>query len=176
MTSSDPSFEVRPVGLPAVALLAALHAESFAARSATERLGESDLASLLAMPGAFALLASSGLTPLGFALARCVVEECELLTIAVGAEKRRGGVGGALLRAVCDQAARAGAERIFLDVATDNEPARMLYAAAGFKTVGRRKSYYQSEVGPAVDALIMARPISRPSVPQRRPAGSRPEA
>jgi ribosomal-protein-alanine N-acetyltransferase len=54
------------------------------------------------------------------------------------------------------EAARQGAERLFLEVATGNAPARALYAAMGFVEIGQRRHYYPD----GDDALIMVVPVS----------------
>ncbi len=109
------------------------------------------MAGLLAMPGCFALAEADGLV-----LARVAADEAELLTIGVLPQARRRGVGLALLRAAGGEAARLGATRLFLEVATRNAPARALYAQAGLVEVGRRRRYYPD----GDDALVLAVPLS----------------
>ena len=109
------------------------------------------MAGLLAMPGCFALAEAEGLV-----LARVAADEAELLTIGVLPQARRRGVGLALLRAAAGEAARLGAIRLFLEVATRNAPARALYAQAGLVEVGRRRRYYPD----GDDALVLAMPLS----------------
>uniref|UniRef100_UPI00157518D9 GNAT family N-acetyltransferase n=1 Tax=Sphingomonas bacterium TaxID=1895847 RepID=UPI00157518D9 len=53
---------------------------------------------VLAMPGVRLLLAHADDEPAGFALSRQVLDEVELLLIAVAPAQRRRGVGRALLR------------------------------------------------------------------------------
>jgi len=96
---------------------------------------------------------------LGFLIARCVLEQWEIENIVVAGEVRRGGIGSALVRQLLDQAARAGAESVFLEVRESNLAARQLYAATGFKDSGRRAGYYRD---PAEDALLMEISISVP--------------
>jgi ribosomal protein S18 acetylase RimI-like enzyme len=59
-----------------------------------------------------------------------------LLTIAVRADRRRQGVGRALVRALAARAEAAGngdrPARVVADVARDNAPARALLEASGF--------------------------------------------
>ena len=51
---------------------------------------------------------------------------------------------------------RAGAVRLFLEVAEDNVAARALYERAGFGQIGRRKAYYAAPDGGRTDALVLA--------------------
>lgn len=79
--------------------------------------------------------------------------EAEVHTIGVDPAHRRRGIGRALLRdllAVAD-AARA---TVFLEVRTDNDAARALYAAEGFTVVGLRRRYYRPS---GADAHTMRR-------------------
>jgi len=71
---------------------------------------------------------------------------------------RRRGIGRALLDSVVAEAQRRRAGSLVLEVATENAPARLLYAACGFAQVGRRPRYYRRADGRA-DALILRRAV-----------------
>lgn len=107
-----------------------------------------------------ALLIQQGVTGIrhddGFILCRVIMDEAEILTLAVNPAARRSGLGLRLVEAAAGLAARYGAMRLFLEVAEDNAAARGLYARAGFISEGRRKGYYAREDAPAVDALILS--------------------
>jgi [ribosomal protein S18]-alanine N-acetyltransferase len=103
----------------------------------------------LALPTTFGFLDDRG----GFILARAVLDEAEILTLAVHPEVRRQGIGRDLLVRALAEAARRGARAAFLEVAASNAGARALYAASGFTVVGRRRGYYAS----GDDALQLAR-------------------
>ncbi|MDX1485828.1 MAG: GNAT family N-acetyltransferase, partial [Alphaproteobacteria bacterium] len=80
---------------------------------------------VLAMPGAFGLLAMAQDAPdgaglLGFALGRSAAGECELLSLAVVDSARGQGIGAALLAAALERAGKDGVTRMFLEVAEDN--------------------------------------------------------
>ncbi|WP_298970306.1 GNAT family N-acetyltransferase [uncultured Roseobacter sp.] len=96
--------------------------------------------------------------PGGFALIRSVAGEIELLTLAVGPAHRRAGVADQLMRDWMD--ATMG-ETAFLEVAADNTAARQLYTKHGFAETGRRKRYYKRPNGPAVDAVLMTKALTR---------------
>jgi ribosomal-protein-alanine N-acetyltransferase len=131
-----------------VALLAALHAASF-----PDAWSAGFIRDLLDSPGAFAFVADSG-----FILARAAGGEAEILTLAVAPEERRRGRGRALVREAAAYAQGLGAATLFLEVATDNEPALKLYVGAGFKPVGLRKGYYQGK-----DAQILKAALPLPN-------------
>ncbi|MGD9741160.1 MAG: GNAT family N-acetyltransferase [Dongiaceae bacterium] len=156
MTQDDgtASPSLRPVSPFDVALLAELHARSF-----DPAWGPGEIASLLASPGSFGLLAGRGAAPIGFLLGRAVAGEAEILSLGILPEERRRGAGRALVAAAIDHATRAGATRLFLEVADDNLAARALYDTAGFRRVGRRVGYYRRAGGP-VSAQVLERALS----------------
>jgi len=119
--------------------------------------GESALANLLAGPCCFALIALREGEPAGFALARQVADECELLSLGVLPTQRRLGVGRALLAAVCAEAAAKGSRHIYLEVAADNWAGRALYEALGFVPSAWRKNYYRRPGQAAIDAAVLVR-------------------
>ena len=97
--------------------------------------------------------------------------EAQLLNLSVVPDARRRGLGGALLQRFIDDARRAGAEQMFLEVRVSNAPAIALYAAAGFGLVGRRHAYYpETPRANAEDALVMRRTLVDPAGPGRGPA------
>jgi ribosomal-protein-alanine N-acetyltransferase len=107
----------------------------------------------------------------GFVLAQFAGGEAEILTIAVGPDHRRAGIAAGLLDRLAEELAQRGAEVLFLEVSTENRPARALYQAAGFTEAGRRRGYYQTRHG-SQDALILRRPLIAPgpnSSPPSRP-------
>lgn len=89
----------------------------------------------------------------GYASLRLIQPDAELLRIGVGLGSRRQGVGSTLLAAVEDTAQRRGVDRMFLEVADDNEVALAFYRAQGYVETGRRRSYYRS----GADAVLMER-------------------
>ena len=133
--------------------LAAIHQDAF---SFPRPWSAAELASLLSDPLCFCAA-----TPEGFALARSVAGEAELLTIAVRPGAQRAGVGATLLSEVLAQAVQRGATRMFLEVAATNLAAIRLYERAGFSPVGTRSGYFAD--GPArIDALVLSRALALP--------------
>lgn len=94
----------------------------------------------------------------GFALGRIVLDEAELLTLAVAPQYQRGGNGSQLLAGFERRAQKSGATSVFLEVAATNSPAQSLYAAAGWATTGVRKGYYRAKPL-AIDALLMSKAL-----------------
>ena len=107
-------------------------------------------------PDSVFLIAGESGAVSGFAAARCLAPEGELLDIAVSPGCRRQGMGAALLNAVLRGLAERGTDTVFLEVRASNAPAIALYAANGFTPCGRRKNYYTR---PAEDAILMKRSL-----------------
>jgi ribosomal-protein-alanine N-acetyltransferase len=88
------------------------------------------------------------------AVARLVLDEAELLTIATASHCRRRGIARALLQELVDGLTAAGARACFLEVMQGNIAAISLYRQLGFQRVGRRQAYYALPES-RVDALVM---------------------
>ncbi|MDT9598222.1 ribosomal protein S18-alanine N-acetyltransferase [Sphingosinicella rhizophila] len=116
-------------------------------------------AGLMPMPGVWLSLAKAGTDLVGFALARIVSDEAELLLLAVKKQARGQGVGQLLLNRFSLVAGTRGAQQLHLEV-RDGNPAINLYRRAGFAEVGRRRNYYNGKDGQVYDALTLARPLS----------------
>lgn len=95
-----------------------------------------------------------------FALGRAIADEAELLTLATDPAQRRHGLARACLAAFETAAQARGAHRAFLEVAADNAPALALYHAAGYVQIARRATYYARAAAPAIDALILQKPLA----------------
>lgn len=93
----------------------------------------------------------------GLILGRVVLDEAELLTIAVAPDARRAGLGARLTSRFHDKAFKRGARSAFLEVAEDNHAAKSLYQRSGYKNVGLRKGYYRDSTGKRIDAVVMQR-------------------
>jgi ribosomal-protein-alanine N-acetyltransferase len=101
-----------------------------------------------------ALVAAAPHGVCGFVIAWNVREEGEIATIAVDENFRGQGIARRLLEAALHEAARRGAETMFLEVRPHNAAALHLYEKCGFTRVGLRKNYYQN----GDDAVIMRWP------------------
>jgi len=112
----------------------------------------------LARPRTFCLLGHAPGTTgeaHGFALSRQVVDEEELLLIAVKPAWRGLGVGKRLLHELHHGARARGVLRLFLEM-RDGNPALAFYEDFGFSQIGRRPAYYRSAAGGPIDALTFA--------------------
>lgn len=114
---------------------------------------------VLALPGVWLTIAHADGNPAGFALARAVLDEAELLLLAVAPRARRRGVGGALLRSVIADARDRRVARLHLEVRAGND-AVALYRSAGFEQVGQRRNYYKGAGGAQIDAQTFALSLS----------------
>lgn len=88
----------------------------------------------------------------GYAACWTVIDQSELGNVAVSAEARGAGIGGALVDAVVERIKERGATECYLEVRESNHAAQSLYRHRGFANVGRRPRYYSL---PTEDALVM---------------------
>lgn len=95
---------------------------------------------------------------IGFALVRRVLDEAELLLVAVVPEARCAGLGSRLVEAAANGARLRGCRTLFLEV-RDGNPAALLYSRNGFIEVGRRTGYYFGSNGGRFDAVTMRRDL-----------------
>lgn len=112
-------------------------------------------AGILTLPDTVLLIATHDEAIVGFALARAVFEEAELLLIATHPNFRRLGIGRKLVDAVISWAKSKGSKMVFLEVRESN-PALALYLNVGFIQVGRREGYYRG-LGDAKFAALTLR-------------------
>lgn len=91
----------------------------------------------------------------GFCLSRTVLDEAEILTIAVVPGLRGQGYARALLDRHLDALRPRRVASVHLEVDEGNAPARALYRRFGFVETGRRAGYYQKVDGSQATALTM---------------------
>ena len=114
---------------------------------------------MLSLPGVWLTVASLDGSDAGFALARLVADEAELLLLAVDPRFRRRGIAGALLRTVTAEARARKAAKLHLEVRSGND-AVQLYRSEGFEKVGERRDYYRGKSGQLFDAHTYAKELS----------------
>lgn len=88
----------------------------------------------------------------GYVGSQTVLEESDMMNIAVAPNYRRQGIARGLIEALISQLRSEGAYKLTLEVRVSNAPAIALYESLGFKQVGRRPRYYSN---PKEDALIL---------------------
>lgn len=137
------------------ASLATLHAASF-----NRGWSEHEFEQLLTDRSVIADRAASGRTNIGFILSRRAADEAEILSVAVARAWQGRGLARRMLDLHLRRLAGLGLRAVFLEVDADNEPARRLYARAGFQEVGRRPGYYAQPGRAATGALVLRRDIA----------------
>lgn len=85
----------------------------------------------------------------GHAVFSRLLDEAELLTIAVAPVYQGRGVAQVLLTQALAQLAATGIVRVMLEVRASNQAAIHLYEKLGFVQEGRRKQYYPAETSHA---------------------------
>jgi len=98
------------------------------------------------------LVAEEEVSVAGYVVALDAADEGEILNLAVAEGGRRRGLGRALVEAIVAALSERGVRQIYLEVRESNAAARALYAAFGFKDVGRRQAYYRR---PVEDAIVL---------------------
>ena len=112
----------------------------------------------LGAPPKALLIADAALAEALVAL-QIAADEAEILTLGVVPGARRRGLASDLLRTAQAEAGMLGCTRVLLEVATDNAPARALYARHGYLEIGRRRAYYLRPDGTRQDALVLAKAL-----------------
>ena len=110
------------------------------------------LSGVMMMPGTWLTIARVDAAALGFALVRSVLDECELLLLAVHPTWRGRGIGRELLIDSLKTARRRGIKSMNLEVRSSNSAIK-LYEKTGFEYVHRRPGYYRGSDGQLHDAL-----------------------
>lgn len=115
---------------------------------------ERSIASELQNPLALWLVAEEDGHVLGYVGSQTVLDESDMMNVAVDPAFRRQGVARALIEALISGLAEGGSRCLKLEVRVSNESARALYESMGFQQLGLRKNYYQN---PKEDALILGK-------------------
>ena len=128
------------------------------------RFGEawsaSQLTGSMTQPDSWARLARDGNMTIGFSLCRRIVDEAELLLVAVVPAARAQGIGAMLIDAAAADARARGVITMFLEMRDGNHAAARLYQRRGFTEIGRRRDYYRGSDGGRFDAVTMRRNLN----------------
>ena len=113
---------------------------------------EKSVASELDNKLAFWLVAAEGDTVAGYIGSQTVIDETDMMNVAVHPDFRRQGIAEELVNTLVDNLKKMGSRCLTLEVRASNGPAIALYEKLGFAEIGRRKNYYRN---PREDALIL---------------------
>ena len=93
----------------------------------------------------------------GFLILSAVLDEAEILEVAVSENLRRKGIASELMEEILDWCKKNGIGRILLEVRKSNFAAINCYKRFGFVKDGFRKNYYRN---PSEDAVLMSKKLS----------------
>ena len=113
---------------------------------------EKSVASELTNPLALWLVAEDNESTVGYVGSQTVLDETDMMNIAVDPDFRRQGIAEMLVNALVEALRVRGSHCLTLEVRASNDPAKQLYEKLGFQQVGIRKNYYRN---PREDALIL---------------------
>ena len=103
------------------------------------------------------LVALDGDTVAGYVGSQSVLDEADMMNIAVHPDYRRQGIGRDLVLALAEALQKKGIRGLMLEVRQSNAPAIALYEQLGFQQVGLRPNYYRN---PKENALILRKELS----------------
>ena len=113
---------------------------------------EKSIASELNNALALWLVANEGEQVAGYIGSQTVMDESDMMNVAVHPDFRRKGIAESLVNALVAELKAKESRCLTLEVRASNTPAITLYKKLGFSEIGRRKNYYRN---PREDALIL---------------------
>ena len=113
---------------------------------------ERSIASELDNKLAYWIVALEGETVAGYIGSQTVLDETDMMNVAVHPDHRRKGIAEALVTGLVEVLKEKKSHCLTLEVRASNEPAQKLYEKLGFAQIGRRPRYYHN---PREDALIL---------------------
>lgn len=131
--------------------LAKIHAKCFAA---SRPWSTSEFASLLQDKNV-----SLFSNEFGFLLARHILGEVEILTLAVHPDHQRLGHAKRLHQKFEEKQIQDDAHCLFLEVSNENKAAINLYETLGYLKISSRKNYYSKLDGTKTDAIVMSKKL-----------------
>ena len=132
-----------------VSQIARLEAQCF-----SDPWSEKSIASELENPLSLWLVAEENGRVWGYVGSQTVLDESDMMNVAVDPGFRRQGIARALIETLIAELSKMGSRCLRLEVRVSNENARALYARMGFQQLGLRKNYYHN---PKEDALILGK-------------------
>ena len=88
----------------------------------------------------------------GYVGSQTVMDETDMMNVAVHPDHRRKGIAEALVLSLAEALKEKGSHCLTLEVRASNAPAIGLYEKLGFQQIGLRKNYYRN---PKEDARIL---------------------
>ena len=95
----------------------------------------------------------------GFALARVIESEAELLLLVTDKIKRNTGLATNCLLKIEKKIVESGARKLTLEVSESNKTAIQIYKKLNYKKISVRKSYSRDKNGKLEDALVMQKDL-----------------
>ena len=118
----------------------------------TEAWSENSVASELNNVLSLWLVALDGERVAGYVGSQTVMDETDMMNVAVSPNYRRQGIAEKLILSLITALKEKGSHSLALEVRASNSPAIGLYEKLNFQQVGLRKNYYRN---PKEDALIL---------------------
>ena len=140
---------INPMKEDHVAQVAALERQCFA-----DPWSEGSIASELDNPLSLWLVAEQDGAVCGYVGSQTVLDETDMMNIAVRPDCRRQGIAAALIEELVSRLKEQGSHILRLEVRESNTPAIALYDSLGFTQLGIRKNYYRN---PKENALILGK-------------------
>ena len=113
---------------------------------------ENSVASELNNPLSLWLVALDGERLAGYVGSQTVMDESDMMNLAVHPDYRCQGIGSRLVDELIKELKKKGSQRLTREVRVSNEPAKRLYDELGLSEIAVRKRYYSH---PKEDALIL---------------------
>ncbi len=90
---------------------------------------------------------------IGYICFSTVIDECHILNVAVSPRFREKGIAQKMFEFLFELGKKKNFNFYYLEVSENNLPAISLYKKLGFKTLGKRKKYYED----GSDAIVMVK-------------------
>ena len=142
-------MKIIPMNESHVAQIAALEKQCF-----SDPWSENSVASELENPLSLWLIAEEDGAVCGYVGSQTVLDETDMMNIAVHPDCRRKGIAAALITELVSRLKARGSRVLRLEVRESNFSAIALYKAMGFTQLGLRKNYYRN---PKENALILGK-------------------
>ena len=142
-------MKIIPMNESHVAQVAALEKQCF-----SDPWSENSVASELENPLSLWLIAEEDGAVCGYVGSQTVLDETDMMNIAVHPDCRRKGIAAALITELVSRLKARGSRVLRLEVRESNFSAIALYEALGFTQLGLRQNYYRN---PKENALILGK-------------------